>query len=87
MNSGGKRPVRAIVLTGNGTNCEREMAYGCRLGGADVVDIIHISWLLEGEVSLSDYDFLNLPGGFLDGDDMGAARASANRFKYRKIDR
>lgn len=85
MNSGGKRPVRAIVLTGNGTNCEREMAYGCKLGGADVVDIIHISWLLEGEVSLSDYDFLNLPGGFLDGDDMGAARASANRFKYRKI--
>ncbi len=61
------------------------MAYGCKLGGADVVDIIHISWLLEGEVSLSDYDFLNLPGGFLDGDDMGAARASANRFKYRKI--
>jgi len=62
-----------------------EMAYGCRLGGADVVDVVHISWLLEGEVSLSDYDFLNLPGGFLDGDDMGAAQASANRFRYRKI--
>ena len=77
--------VRAIVITGNGTNCEREMAYGCRLGGADVVDIVHISDLLEGEVSLSDYDFLNLPGGFLDGDDMGAAKASANRFRYRKI--
>lgn len=80
-----EKPVRAIVLTGNGTNCETEMAYGCRLGGADIVDIIHVSWLLEGEVSLSDYDFLNLPGGFLDGDDMGAARASANRFRYRKI--
>lgn len=79
------KPVRAIVLTGNGTNCEMEMAYGCHLGGADVVDIVHVSWLLEGEVSLLDYDFLNLPGGFLDGDDMGAARASANRFKYRKI--
>jgi len=85
MNQKTERLVRAIVLTGNGTNCEREMAHGCRLGGADVVDIIHVSWLLEGEVSLSDYDFLNLPGGFLDGDDMGAAKASANRFKYRKI--
>ncbi len=77
--------VRAIVITGNGTNCEREMAYGCRLGGADVVDIVHISDLLEGEATLADYDFLNLPGGFLDGDDMGAARAAANRFRYRKI--
>ena len=78
-------PVRALVITGNGTNCEREMAHGCRLGGADVVDIVHISWILEGEVRLSDYDFLNLPGGFLDGDDMGAARAAANRFKYHRI--
>ncbi|RTZ94255.1 MAG: phosphoribosylformylglycinamidine synthase subunit PurQ [Deltaproteobacteria bacterium] len=85
MNPATKKPVRAIVLTGNGTNCEMEMAHGCRLGGADVVDIVHISSLMEGEVSLADYDFLNLPGGFLDGDDMGAARASANRFKYRKI--
>ncbi len=85
MSPNGNHPVRAIVLTGNGTNCEMEMAHGCKLGGADVVDIVHVSWLLDGEVSLSDYDFLNLPGGFLDGDDMGAARASANRFKHRKI--
>ena len=78
-------PVRALVVTGNGTNCEREMAHACRLGGVDVVHVVHIAWLLDGEIRLSDYDFLNLPGGFLDGDDMGAARASANRFKYRKI--
>ncbi len=79
------KTVRAIVMTGNGTNCEREMAHGCLLGGAEVVDIVHIAWLLEGDVTLHDYDFLNLPGGFLDGDDMGAAKASANRFRYRKI--
>ncbi len=78
-------PVRALVITGNGTNCEQEMAHGCRLGGVDMVDIVHISWILDGEVRLSDYDFLNLPGGFLDGDDMGAARASANRFRYHRI--
>ncbi len=80
-----KKPVRALVLTGNGTNCEREMAHACKLGGVDHVEIVHIAWLLDGDVSLRDFDFLNLPGGFLDGDDMGAARASANRFKYRKI--
>jgi len=74
--------VRALVLTGNGTNCEREMAEACRLGGADVVDIVHIYKLLGGETCLADYDFLNLPGGFLDGDDLGSAKANATRLRY-----
>ncbi len=74
--------VRALVLTGNGTNCEREMAEACRLGGADEVDIVHIYKLLGGETQLIDYDFLNLPGGFLDGDDLGSARANATRLRY-----
>jgi len=74
--------VRALVLTGNGTNCEREMAEACRLGGADEVDIVHIYKLLGGETQLADYDFLNLPGGFLDGDDLGSAKANATRLRY-----
>jgi len=74
--------VRALVLTGNGTNCEREMAEACRLGGADEVTIVHIYKLLGGETQLADYDFLNLPGGFLDGDDLGSARANATRLRY-----
>ena len=62
------RKVKAIVLTGNGTNCEMEMAHACKLAGADVVDIVHLSELLYGKKHLDDYSFLNLPGGFLDGD-------------------
>jgi phosphoribosylformylglycinamidine (FGAM) synthase-like amidotransferase family enzyme len=77
--------VKAIVLTGNGTNCEMEMAHACRLAGADMVDIVHISELLFGERRLSDYTFLNLPGGFLDGDDLGSAKAGANRFLHAPI--
>ena len=77
--------VKAIVLTGNGTNCEMEMAHACRLAGADDVDIVHISELLFGEKRLSDYTFLNLPGGFLDGDDLGSAKAGANRFLHARI--
>lgn len=77
--------VKAIVLTGNGTNCEMEMAHACRLAGADKVDIVHISELLFGEKRLSDYNFLNLPGGFLDGDDLGSAKAGANRFLHAPI--
>ncbi len=77
--------VKSIVITGNGTNCEVEMAHACCLAGADVVDIVHISELLAGEKRLDDYDFLNLPGGFLDGDDLGAAKAGANRIRHAAI--
>jgi phosphoribosylformylglycinamidine synthase I len=79
------RKVKAIVLTGNGTNCEMEMAHACKLAGAEVVDIVHISELLYGEKHLENYSFLNLPGGFLDGDDLGSAKAGANRFLHARI--
>ncbi|OIP50544.1 MAG: phosphoribosylformylglycinamidine synthase [Deltaproteobacteria bacterium CG_4_10_14_3_um_filter_60_8] len=77
--------VKAIVLTGYGTNCEMEMAHACRLGGADQVDIVHLSELGMGKFSLDQYHFLNLPGGFLDGDDLGAGQAGAHRWKYATI--
>jgi phosphoribosylformylglycinamidine synthase len=57
-----------------------EMAHACKMAGADIVDIVHLSELLYGERRLDDYSFLNLPGGFLDGDDLGSAKAGANRF-------
>lgn len=77
--------AKAIVLTGNGTNCEMEAAHACRLAGFDEVRIAHISELLYGEVRLDDFHFLNLTGGFLDGDDLGSAKAQANRLKYARI--
>jgi phosphoribosylformylglycinamidine synthase len=79
------KKVKAIVLSGNGTNCEMEMAHACKLAGSDQVDIVHMSELLFGEKKLDDYHFLNLPGGFLDGDDLGAAKAHATRVKYARV--
>jgi phosphoribosylformylglycinamidine synthase len=61
------------------------MAHACKLAGADVVDIVHLSQILYGEKRLDDYSFLNLPGGFLDGDDLGSAKAGANRFLHAHI--
>ncbi|MHB8057869.1 MAG: phosphoribosylformylglycinamidine synthase subunit PurQ [Desulfuromonadaceae bacterium] len=75
------KPTRAIVITGNGTNCEMEAAHACRLGGFDETVIAHIAEILSGEVRLDDFHFLNLTGGFLDGDDLGSAKAQANRLK------
>jgi phosphoribosylformylglycinamidine (FGAM) synthase-like amidotransferase family enzyme len=80
------KKTKAIVITGNGTNCEMEAANACRLAGFDEADIVHISELLEGKVRLDDYHFLNLTGGFLDGDDLGSAKAQANRLKYAQVE-
>jgi len=77
--------IRSIVISGNGTNCEMEMAHANRLGGFDRADIVHISDLISGEARLENYHMMNLAGGFLDGDDLGAAKAAANKYAYAKI--
>jgi phosphoribosylformylglycinamidine (FGAM) synthase-like amidotransferase family enzyme len=79
------KQVKAIVIAGNGTNCERETAHACRLGGADVADIVHISELLAGRILLENYHLLALAGGFLDGDDLGSAKAGANRLLHAPV--
>ncbi len=80
------KKVKSIVITGYGTNCEMEMAHACKLAGSDQVDIVHISELIYGKRRLDDYHFLNLPGGFLDGDDLGSAKAGANRFMHARVE-
>lgn len=79
------RKTRAIVITGNGTNCEMEAAHACRLGGFDEAVIAHIAEILSGEIRLDDFHFLNLTGGFLDGDDLGSAKAQANRLRHAAV--
>ncbi|MBN2299453.1 MAG: phosphoribosylformylglycinamidine synthase subunit PurQ [Deltaproteobacteria bacterium] len=76
--------VKALVITGYGTNCEMEMAYACTYAGA-VCDIVHISDIIDGTQSIHDYHFLNLAGGFLDGDDLGSAQVESVRIKHAKI--
>ncbi|SKA78307.1 phosphoribosylformylglycinamidine synthase subunit I [Paucidesulfovibrio gracilis DSM 16080] len=75
-------PVNALVLTGYGTNCEQESAHAVRLAGADSADIVYFSDLASGKVQMQDYNFLLCPGGFLDGDDLGAAQAAALRWRH-----
>ncbi|HOX43888.1 MAG TPA: phosphoribosylformylglycinamidine synthase subunit PurQ [Myxococcota bacterium] len=77
--------VRALVVSGNGTNCERETAEACRLGGADEVVVSPIWDLSAGETRLRDFRLLCLPGGFMDGDDLGSARAAANRWRHARV--
>ncbi len=72
------------MVTGAGINCEEEMAAACCFAGADA-DIVHLSRIFNGDVSIHDYDLLNLPGGFSFGDDLGSAKVLANQLKVRPI--
>ena len=74
--------VSALVITGYGTNSHVETAHAVRLAGAERVDIVHFADIVSGDVKLGDYRFLLFPGGFLDGDDLGAAHAAAQRWLY-----
>ena len=76
--------VNALVITGYGTNCEQETAHAVRLAGADRADVVFFSDLLAGRTELTDYNFLLCPGGFLDGDDLGAAQAAALRWRHAR---
>lgn len=78
------RKVQVLVLTGYGTNSHAESAHAAKLAGADRADVVHFADLVAGQVRLSDYQFLIFPGGFLDGDDLGAAQAAAKRWLYLK---
>ncbi len=74
--------VRALVVTGFGTNCEHESAHALRQAGADSVTIGYFFDLIAKKIFLPDYNYLLFPGGFLDGDDLGAAQAAALRWKF-----
>lgn len=76
--------VSALVITGYGTNCEIECAHAARLGGADEAAVVHFSALQTGETRLPDHNFIIFPGGFMDGDDLGAAQAGAQRWQHAK---
>jgi len=79
------RDARAIVLAGNGTNCEMETAFACRGAGFECVDIVTIWEIIAGDKTIGEYDFMCLPGGFLDGDDLGSAKAQANRLLHSTV--
>lgn len=79
-----KQKPKSLILVGNGINCEYETAHAHKLVGFEP-DFIHINTLIENLNKIKKYTFITLPGGFLDGDDLGSAKAQAVRWKYKKI--
>ncbi len=69
---------KALILTGNGLNTEKEIEYSLRTAGAQT-KIATIYELLDRDVNLKDYQMLAVCGGFSDGDDLGAGVATAEK--------
>lgn len=74
--------VNTLVITGYGTNSHMETAHTARLAGTDRADVVHFSDIVTAKVRLADYHLLVFPGGFLDGDDLGAAQAAGMRWRH-----
>lgn len=78
-------PVRALVLTGFGLNCDWETAYSLQIAGART-ERIHLNTLVGREKSLLDFQIVVVGGGFSWGDDHGAGVIMAMRIKHRLKD-
>ena len=79
-------PVRALVLTGYGLNCDYETDYSLKLAGAES-HRVHVNELIMGEASdtvakLDQYHILVLGGGFSWADDHGAGVILASKLKF-----
>ncbi|MFA5333382.1 MAG: phosphoribosylformylglycinamidine synthase I [Candidatus Nanoarchaeia archaeon] len=61
----------ALVLYGEGINCDRETAYALNKAGANP-NVMHINELTKKSEVLNNYQILVVPGGFSYGDDLGS---------------
>lgn len=80
------KPVRALVPTGYGLNCDYETDYALKLAGAES-HRVHINEMIMAEKSgqrgrLDHYHILVLGGGFSWADDHGAGVVLASKLKF-----
>lgn len=80
-------PVKALILTGYGLNCDYETEYALKLAGAETLKM-HINDVIEdsGKI-LKDCHILVFGGGFSWADDHGAGVIFASKVKFNIGDR
>jgi len=72
---------RVAVLSGFGINCELETMAVFDMAGA-ASQRVHVNRIVSGEVTLSDFDIIAVPGGFSFGDHLGSGRLMGNRLRF-----
>jgi phosphoribosylformylglycinamidine synthase len=78
--------IKSYVVNGLGIGCHNEVAHAYEKAGAHA-EIIHIKQLFSGEKDIFDSQILNLSGGFLHGDILGAGMCAANELEHAVNDR
>jgi phosphoribosylformylglycinamidine (FGAM) synthase-like amidotransferase family enzyme len=77
---------KALILAGEGINCEQETADAFSLAGFQSV-VRHINDLISENVTeqvlMSQFSVLALPGGFSFGDDLGSGKVLALKIQHR----
>lgn len=73
---------KAIVLYGDGINCEAETTWALNLSGFDAQPM-HTTELLENAAALFTSQLLALPGGFAFGDEIASGKVLAVKLKAR----
>ncbi len=71
---------RVMVLYGSGENCHEETLEGYIRANGKADKILYDAFLQSPRI-LREFSILDIPGGFLDGDDLGSAQAMAFRFR------
>ncbi|PWT96833.1 MAG: phosphoribosylformylglycinamidine synthase, partial [Candidatus Melainabacteria bacterium] len=74
-----KKP-KALVLCGDGINCELESEYALQLAGFES-SLVHTSQLLSQPALLKQHQMLVLPGGFSFGDEIASGKVLAIKLK------
>ena len=73
---------RVMILSATGSNRDRDVATAIELAGG-APEIVHINALIAGQRTLSAYQMLILPGGFSNGDDLGAGKLWAVALRHK----
>ena len=77
--------VKALILAGDGINCEKETAQALTDAGAESI-ILDINNLLLEPKKLQEFDILALPGGFSFGDEIHSGQVLAIKMKKFLLD-
>ena len=71
---------RVMVFYGSGENCHDEIVFAYERAGGKPEKVLYKAFLKKPR-TLKDFQILDFPGGFIDGDDLGSAKAMAFRFR------
>jgi phosphoribosylformylglycinamidine (FGAM) synthase-like amidotransferase family enzyme len=76
----------ALILQGDGINCDNETAYGLELAGFGTRRV-HVSSFVEDEGAFKDVKLLALPGGFSFGDEIASGKVLSLKLREKAMDR